>query len=181
LGPTGSSPWRVPKGWAGIAQQLAAAGETVLDVPASLAARARLLATGGGRKTDLADALHVAQVALHHPGLRRVVAGDQSCILRLLSERRDDLTHERPQVLNRLHGLLRDLLPGSAPVGLSAEKAAALLRTVRPDTATDACCRDLARDLLTDLRRIDGQLLIRGRVRPGVVHEIPPSALGSRD
>ena len=39
-----------------IAQQLAAAGEQVLDVPAKLAARVRLLIKGGGRTTDTADA-----------------------------------------------------------------------------------------------------------------------------
>ncbi len=35
-----------------LAQQLAAAGENVVDVPSTLSARARLLATGGDRKTD---------------------------------------------------------------------------------------------------------------------------------
>ncbi|WP_319460496.1 IS110 family transposase [Micromonospora sp. RTP1Z1] len=142
----------------GIAQQLAAAGETVLDVPATLAARARLLDTGGGRKTDAADAVSVAHVALRHRRLRQVTAEDQSSILRLLAERRDDLAHERTRILNRLHGLLRDLIPGGAPVGLSADKAAVLLRTTRPQTATAACRRDLARDLLADLRRVDRQL-----------------------
>jgi transposase len=71
-----------------IAQQLAAVGEQVLDVPATLAARARLLSTGGGRKTDTADAASVAQVALHNPMLRVVTAEDQTTILRLLAERR---------------------------------------------------------------------------------------------
>jgi transposase len=33
-------------------------------------------------------------------------------VLRLLSERREDLVAERTRALNRLHGLLRDLLPG---------------------------------------------------------------------
>ncbi|MED7825878.1 IS110 family transposase [Streptomyces chiangmaiensis] len=47
-----------------LAQQLAAAGEQVVDVPSTLSARVRLLATGKDRKTDAADALHVAQVAL---------------------------------------------------------------------------------------------------------------------
>lgn len=51
----------------GIAQQLPAAGEDVVDVPATLSMRARLLNTGGGRKTDPADA---ASAALHHPALR---------------------------------------------------------------------------------------------------------------
>src|SRR5450759_4872519 len=36
----------------GVAQQLLAAGERVLDVPAKLAARARLLNSGSTRKTD---------------------------------------------------------------------------------------------------------------------------------
>jgi Transposase len=61
-----------------IAQQLAAAGEQVLDVPATLAARARLLSVGGGRKTDAADAASVAQVALHWRRLRTVAAEDQT-------------------------------------------------------------------------------------------------------
>jgi transposase len=140
------------------AQQLAAAGEQVLDVPATLAARARLLGTGGGRKTDTADAASVAQVALHNPMLRVVTAEDQSSILRLLAERRDDLTGERTRILNRLHVLLRDLIPGGAPTDLTAAKAAALLRRVRPATATAACRRQLARHLLSDLRRIDTRL-----------------------
>lgn len=39
-----------------LAQRLLAAGERVVDVPAKLAARARLLDTGHGRKTDAHDA-----------------------------------------------------------------------------------------------------------------------------
>ena len=143
----------------GIAQQLTATGEHVLDVPATLAARVRLLTTGGGRKTDTHDAHAVAQVAQHQQQrLRVVVAEDQTVILRLLSERRDDLTAERTRLLNRLHQLLRELIPGGADLHLTADKAAALLRGVRPATATDACRRDLARDLLADLRRLDRRL-----------------------
>ncbi|MFF3062900.1 transposase [Streptomyces sp. NPDC057909] len=81
-----------------LAQQLAAADEDVVDVPATLSARARMLATGGNRKTDAADARHVAQVALFRPDLRQVTAEDQTTILRLLTERRDDLVHERTRV-----------------------------------------------------------------------------------
>ncbi|WP_199834733.1 IS110 family transposase [Streptomyces sp. NRRL WC-3618] len=107
-----------------LAQQLAAAGEKVVDVPSTLSARARLLATGGNRKTDAADALHVAQVALFRQGLRTVEPEDQPTILRLLTERHDDLVNERTRIINRLHAALRDLLPGGAPTRLSAEKAA---------------------------------------------------------
>ncbi|MCI2422951.1 IS110 family transposase [Saccharopolyspora sp. K220] len=139
----------------GIAQQLAAAGEHVLDVPATLVRRARLLTTGGGRTTDPDDARSVAH---HHTTLRQVHPKDQTATLRLLSDRRDDLIHERTRVLNRLHQQLRELIPGGADCGLTADKAAALLRRVRPATATDACRRDLARDLLADLRHLDQPL-----------------------
>jgi transposase len=108
--------------------------------------------------TDAADATSVAQVALHCPALRMVSAEDQTTILRLLAGRRDDLAGERTRILNRLHGLLRDLIPGGAPTNLSADKAAALLRGLRPATATAACRRQLARDLLGDLRRVDARL-----------------------
>ncbi len=138
-----------------IAQLLAAAGEHVVDVPATLSVRVRLLDTGGGRKTDIADAASVAHVAQRSRKLRTVTAEDQSTLLRMLSERRDDLAHERARITNRLHVLLRDLIPGGAPLGLSATKAATLLRTVRPITATDGCRKDLARDLLDDLKRVD--------------------------
>ncbi|MFJ9777663.1 IS110 family transposase [Kitasatospora sp. NPDC101157] len=135
-----------------LAQQLAAAGEDVVDVPATLSARARVLSTGGNRKTDEADARHVAQVALYRPDLRRVADEDQTTILRLLTERRDDLVHERTRVLNRMHAVL---LPGGVATGLSADKAAAAMKGIRPVTATDNCRRDIARDLLADLRRLD--------------------------
>ncbi|MFD3680232.1 IS110 family transposase [Streptomyces sp. NPDC058613] len=141
-----------------LAQQLAAAGEDVVDVPSTLSARARLLATGGDRKTDPADALHIAQVALFRTDLRKVTPEDQSTILRLLTERHNDLVNERTRAVNRLHAVLRDLLPGGAPTRLSADKAAALMKGIRPVTATDNCRRDIARDLSADLRRLDRQV-----------------------
>jgi transposase len=98
----------------GVAQGLAGAGEPVLDVPAQLAARARLLNTGHARKTDPIDAAAVAMVAQHHRRLHPVRAEGHSIVLRLLSERRDDLTEERTRTANRLHALLRDLIAGGA-------------------------------------------------------------------
>lgn len=79
----------------GIAQQLVAAGEVVLDVPAKRAARARLLGSISARKTDVADALSVAAVALHNRRLNRVEVEDHTTIMRLLTERRDDLVAEQ--------------------------------------------------------------------------------------
>ena len=142
----------------GTAQILVAHGEVVVDVPSTLAMKVRVLSTGGGRKSDPADAFAVALTGLRQKNLRVVAAEDQTTILRLLAERREDLGHERARLLNRLHRLLRELLPGGVEAGLSAEKAAAALRTIRPATATDAVRRELAKELLTDLRRIDSSI-----------------------
>jgi transposase len=43
-----------------VAQRLVADGEIVLDVPAKLSARARVLSTGHGRKTDATDTHSIA-------------------------------------------------------------------------------------------------------------------------
>lgn len=142
----------------GVAQGLAAANETVVDVPAQLAARARLLNTGHTRKTDPIDAASVATVAQHNSTPHPVHAEDDSVVLRLLSERRDDLADERTRTANRLHALLRDLIPGGAKRNLTATAAAALLRTIRPVTSVDAQRKSLARDLVADLRRLDTTL-----------------------
>jgi transposase len=55
-----------------LAQQLVGEGEPVVDVPAKLAARVRLLSAGHGRKSDAHDAVSVAVAAL---GARRLGPG----------------------------------------------------------------------------------------------------------
>jgi hypothetical protein len=66
-----------------LAQQLVAAGETVLDVPATLASRIQVLGRGRSDKNDPNDALSVAIAALRVPALREVVAADHAQVLRL--------------------------------------------------------------------------------------------------
>jgi len=97
-----------------VAQRLVADGETVVDVPAKLAARARLFDTGNGRKTDPADAHSVAVVALRTRSLMQVRVDDELVALRLLADRRDELGRSRTQTVNRLHRLLLELVPGGA-------------------------------------------------------------------
>jgi transposase len=161
-----TAPWPVRR-WAvegatglghGVAQQLIAAGETVLDVPAKLSARARLLGTGGARKTDPADAASAAAVAIHNRQLRPVTCEDPSVVLRLLTCRRDDLVAERTRTLSRLHVGLRELHPGGAKRQLTAIHAAVLLRQIRPITMADAQCKRIARELLGDVRHLDRQV-----------------------
>ena len=109
-----------------VAQRLVADGETVVDVPAKLSARARVFATGQGRKTDPVDARSVAVVALRTEGLRQVATDDTTTVaLRLLVDRRDQLGRARTEVVSRLHHLLLELIPGGAKKDLSALQARA--------------------------------------------------------
>jgi transposase len=155
----------------GIAQLLVAAGEPVLDVPATLAARARLLSTSSARKTDLADACSVAAAAIHHRQLRPVTLEDQTVIFRLLSDRRDDLVAARTRTLSRLHVLLADLQPGGAARELSATRGAALLRRVHPITAVDIERKRIAHQLQADVRRLDRQVKTASQAIRAAVRE----------
>ena len=65
-------------------------GEQVVDVPAKLSARVRLLSSGHGRKTDQADALSTALAACGTAELRPAVVEVHTTTLRLLSDRRDE-------------------------------------------------------------------------------------------
>jgi len=58
-----------------LGQQLLAAGEEVVDVPPTLSARVRVLASGRSQKNDPNDALSTAIAALRAPRLRTVARG----------------------------------------------------------------------------------------------------------
>ena len=143
-----------------VAQRLVADGETVVDVPAKLSARARVFTTGQGRKTDPVDARSVAVVALRTAGLRRVQADDTTVALRLLVDRRDQLGRTRTDVVNRLHTLLLELIPGGAKKDLSAQQARALLATVRPRDVVGKTRRWLASELIHELAVIDKKIKV---------------------
>ena len=98
-----------------LAQQLVAVGETVLDVPPTLSARARLLDTARIDKTDAHDARSAAVVALRHSKLRTVVLEDHSAVLRLLAKRHHDLVAHRTRAICRLHAVLCLLVAGGLP------------------------------------------------------------------
>ena len=65
-----------------LAQRLLADGETVVDVPAELAARVRVFDTGNARKTDAIDAHATAAAALRTPNLRVLEFDDELIALR---------------------------------------------------------------------------------------------------
>jgi transposase len=130
-----------------LAGRLVAAGESVVDVPPKLSARVRVLSTGNARKNDGVD------------------AEADSEALRLLSERREYLVAERTRALNRLHGLLRDLVPGGVAGTLSAPRAARILRGIRPQGASARLRRRLASEVLRDVRTLDWKIAdLNGRI-----------------
>jgi transposase len=141
-----------------VAQRLVADGETVLDVPAKLSARARVFSTGQGRKTDATDAHSVAVVAVRTPNLNEVAVDGDLVALRLLSDRRDELAHARTQTVSRLHRLLLELIPGGGPRFLSANQARTLLAGVRPRDVAGRTRRRLAAELLAEIVVLDRKL-----------------------
>lgn len=138
-----------------LTQWLLQDGEPVVDVPAKLSARVRLLSTGHGRKTDPADAVSTALAACGPTPLHCATLEAQATTLRLLSDRRDDLVARRTQVLNRLHSLLTLLAPGHVPPHLSAEQGAALLRRVRAKKGPGQTRRLLAKELIREVRHLN--------------------------
>ena len=149
-----------------LAGRLVAAGECVVDVQPKLPAKVRVLSTGNARKNDGLDALATALAASRNERLAAVDPEADSEVLRLLSERREDLVAERTRALNRLHGLLRDLLPGGVAGKLSADRAARILRSIRARGNASACLRRrLASEILRDVRTLDRKIVdLDGRI-----------------
>jgi transposase len=82
-----------------LAGRLVAASESVVDVPPKLSAQVRVLSTGNARKNDELDALATALAASRNGRLAAVDPEIGSEVLRLLSERREDLVAERTRAL----------------------------------------------------------------------------------
>jgi transposase len=137
-----------------VANRLLADGEDVVDVPPKLSARARVFSTGQGRKTDATDAHSVALVGTRMAGLRPVINDEQLTVLRLLLDRRRSLGEDHTRMVNQLHALLLELVPGGAKKDLSAAQAKALLAKVRPRDAAGKARRRVAAELVADLERI---------------------------
>jgi transposase len=141
-----------------LAQQLAAAGERVLDVQPKLASRVRLLQAGDTNKNDPNDALSVAVAALRSRTLREVAADDYPAVLKVWSKRHRDLARARNQVACRLHAVLCDLVPGGHSKEISAAQAAKILEQATPCGAVALARHELAAEFLADLRHLDAQL-----------------------
>ena len=97
-----------------LAQQLVAAGEQVLGVPPTLAARVRLLQAGDTSNNDPDGAFLVAVAALRSPAKRPVLTKDHAAVLKVGAKRHRDLARSRNQAACRLHAVLRRWSPAVA-------------------------------------------------------------------
>ena len=138
-----------------LAQQLVACGETVVDVPAALSARARLLDSGRNDKTDPHDARTAAIVALRHRNLRSVALEDHRQVLRLLARRHHQLIAGRTRAICRLHAVLCEMIEGGLSKNLSAKRAADELRKLRLHDPIGIERKRIAAEFLDEVRRLD--------------------------
>lgn len=141
-----------------LAQRLVVEGEAVLNVPAKLSARVRALGGGSGRKTDNADAYAVAVAGLRAKDLKVVTADDATTVLRLLTDRHQELVEQRIACLNRLHDLLSQLIPGGAKPGLTAATAKSMLASVRPRDQVGKARKLVAVEYVTELTSLNARL-----------------------
>ena len=141
-----------------LAQWLVARGEVVDDVASTATARVRELSRGGRRKNDVIDAAAAASVAALQGDGNPVVAEGLTTVLALLDERRNNLVTHRTRLINQLHAMMRDLVPGGAPTSLTVTLASAALTRVRPVGPLETARKRLARDIVREVRELDTRL-----------------------
>jgi transposase len=163
-----------------LAQRLVAEGEPVINVPAKLAARVRAFGGGSGRKTDSADAHAVALAGLRATDLKVVTPDDVTTVLRLLTDRRQQLVEQRIATVNRIHDLLLTLIAGGAKPGLTAAKAKELLASVRPRDQVGKARKQISRELVAELVMVDAKLKDLKRQITAVLDEHPTSLIEVR-
>ena len=130
----------------------------MLDVPATLAARIRLLGSGHSNKNAPNDARSVAVAALRAPQLPAVEPADHVEALRLLAKRHLDLGRARNRTACHLNALLAERVPGGIGEELHVSKAERVLAAVQPTGAAEAARHEVALEHLDDLRCLDQQI-----------------------
>jgi transposase len=117
-----------------------------------------LFDAGHNRKTDAHDAHAVAVVAVRTPNLRVLSYDNELEALRMLADRREELTRQRVQTVNRLQRLLSELTPGKAKKDITALQAKAILASTRPRDLAGKTRRRLAGEQLTELVAVEKKI-----------------------
>ncbi len=141
-----------------LAQQLVAHGEHVVDVPATLSARVRVLGSGRSNKNDANDARAVAIAALHSPLITAVRGEDHASVLRLLAKAQLDASRARSRACSRLHALVRELVAGGISKEIVVGQAEQVLASIEAVTATQRQRLELAHETLDEIRMLDAKL-----------------------
>ncbi|MFD5513851.1 transposase [Streptomyces sp. NPDC127051] len=154
-----------------LASWLPARGEEVVRVPPSATARVRQLSRGAGRKNDRIDAAAAACAAALQGDARPVQPESSTDALALLDERHSNLAQAGVRAVNQLHALLRALLPGGAPRGLSAAKAEQLPESAVPAGPAETTRHTLAAGLVAEVRAWDVKLKDNAKAMAPLVAE----------
>jgi transposase len=141
-----------------LAQQLVAAGEIVVDVPAVMSTRTRLLGSGRAQKNDPNDARSVAIAALRNDALGRVALDDHARVLKLLVKRHRDLGRLKNKSACRLHALLMELEPGGMAQEMTVTRANEILDRIEPATQMVEHRLAVARETLADIVHYETQM-----------------------
>ena len=141
-----------------LAQQLVGAGECVVDVPATLSSRVRLLGTGRSNKNDPNDARAVAIAALRAPALAAVRREDHTTVLRLLAKSHLDAGRAKNRACCRLHALVSELVAGGIRKEVVVSQAETLLAGIDATGVAQQQRLELARELLDEIRGLDNKL-----------------------
>jgi transposase len=178
---------QVPRTWAVesaggmgylLSQQLVAAGETVLNVPATLASRVRVLSCGQSAKSDPNDAHSVAVAALRAPALAPVQPADHVTVCRLLVKHHNDLARWRNKLCCRLHALVVELLPGGIDKEVVANQARSLLAELEPDDVAAVERHRQAVELVNEIERLDD---LMGDSRERIIVAVTASGTSLRE
>jgi transposase len=160
-----------------LAQQLAAAGERVLDVPPRLAARVRLLQAGDTNKNDPDDAAGGGRGAALQGEARGGGRGSRGGA-EGLGQAAPRPGRARNQVACRLRAVLCGLLAGGVSKQITAARAARIRELVTPSGPAAAARRELAGQFLEDLRGLDAQLRDTRKKLPAAVRAPGTSLTG---
>ncbi len=134
-----------------VAQQLVAAGETVFDVPPTLAARARVLDPGSSDKTDAHDARSVAICAMRNRRIQRVARTNDTRVLGLAAKRHRNMSRHKTVQANRLQALFLEMVPGGHPDKIRQKATAELLERITADGNVDECRLEIAWELYDEV------------------------------
>ena len=153
-----------------LAQQLVAAGEHVVDVPATMSSRVRVLDPRQSQKNDPNDARSVAIAALRADDLTVVCVDDHARVLKLLVKRHRDLGRSKNQACSRLHALMIELIPGGISGRITTTtRTKTVLGGFEPSSTIDVQRIEIAREFVADIDRFNELLdLSKRRIEAAV-------------